>query len=66
MSNAGDKMTRQQQKPKKRESLYVVFEDEDLCRRFKAECKLRGHGSYKHVTERLAAAFVSGKINLDE
>lgn len=51
-------------KPNKRSgNLHVVFEDQELLRKFKAQCKLDGV-SYKEVTEALAAGYISGEFKI--
>ncbi|MEY8205425.1 MAG: hypothetical protein RPR40_10155 [Bermanella sp.] len=52
-------------KPIKRDkNLHVVFEDQDLLKRFKAHCKMNDL-SFKAVTEALVAGYLSGELKVD-
>lgn len=63
MSQADQMKNQPAEKQKRNENLHVVFEDQELLRRFKAQCKINGV-SYKKVTEALAAGYLSGEFKV--
>jgi len=65
MSQADDMKNQPADKQKRSENLHVVFEDQDLLRKFKAQCKINGT-SYKEVTEKLAAGYLSGEFKVHQ
>ena len=49
---------------KKSKPLYAEFEDQELLKRFRADCALNDR-TVKEVTEKLVAGFLAGKFKID-
>jgi len=57
--------TQPDNKPIKRDkNLHVVFEDQELLKRFKAHCKMHDL-SFKAVTEALVAGYLNSEFKVD-
>ena len=65
MSSANKLNTQPDNKPAKRDkNLHVVFEDQELLKRFKAHCKMNDL-SFKRVTEALVAGYLNSDFEVD-
>ena len=65
MSSADNIKIQPDAKPIKRdENLHVVFEDQELLRRFKSHCKMH-ELSFKRVTEALVAGYLNSEFEVN-